>query len=954
MLFGNFKYNDLDKNLLQKANVAGFKSVLKKIPYGQLTNVICDIVILIIFNHIEDVRIINLGIAVAIVVTAIIWTGLAYIDDQKQLLGKNTVLKHMALAGVSSGLFSIQAAYLFPYAVGMEAVLIGCLIIGMIAAGSFMLSTFPYMAWIWIASLGASPIFIMLHQGSFVSIVNIFPILVFYVFIIKNVIFTSNLFIDLILKEEQLKSALKLSEEATEIKSQFLANMSHEIRTPMNAVIGMAYLALRTDLNVKQRDYILKIHNAATSLLGIINDILDFSKIESGKLQIENTDFFLDDVITSAVALISQAADEKNLEILYHVPYALPQNLIGDPLRLGQVITNILSNAIKFTKSGEVAINIESISQIGDRIKLQFEIKDTGIGMSTEEVGKLFKAFTQTDSSTTRKFGGTGLGLAISSKLVQLMGGSLWAQSEVSIGSTFTFTAWLKNNYNSEAKSSVVPQSISHMKMLVVDDNNAAREISTEYLRAMNFTADAASSGEKAIAILKQADSFNPYDVVFIDWKMEGMNGIELARRIHDSLHLTHIPAIVLVTGFDKEELVKQAIDVNIDDFLVKPISQSVLYDCIVTLFSLNKAVVSKSQVVTPNDYKLSGIKVLLVEDNEINQQIAIELLESQGIIVETATNGVQAVRMISNMSLELPYNVVLMDLQMPEMDGFEATSVIREKEKKLPIIAMTARAMFEEREKCFEAGMDDHISKPIDPDILFSTISKWTPNIFKKSSTLKTLNKHDSYENPNVMQIDGVDVETGLKRVANNKSLYNKLLLKYAENHTRTVIELWEAIGQNDFLRAEIIAHTLNGVSGNIGATKVQSLACELENILSTSSNVENIKPIMYELDILVGRISRDINNKVSDKLGGKRNNKIISDIKFSQHMSKLLEMLKDSDSEAVEYFGTIRSEILSLISSNDMSKITWLIKRFEYKEAISIIETILKDIFKQEASDD
>ena len=955
MMFMNSRYNDIDKEILQKADAAALKSVLKLIPFGQLTSVICAIILLLVFNHIPSIRLWNLGFVVGIITTAAIWIRSAYIDVQKnQHLEMKIILKHMLLAGISSGLFSIQVTYLYQYAIGIESVFLGCLLVGMIAAGSFMLSSYQYIAWVWVVVLGASPIFILLHQGSFVSIIMIIPIISFYALIVNNVTFTYNLFIELKVKEEQLKNALKLSEDAIETKSQFLANMSHEIRTPMNAVIGLAYLALKTDLSDKQRDYISKIHNAANSLLGVINDILDSSKIESGNLEIENINFVLNDVITNAVALISQDADEKEIEIICHVPFDIPQNLIGDPLRLGQVITNILSNAVKFTSSGEISIDIESISDTSNKIKLQFKIKDTGIGMRKEELENLFKAFTQADSSTTRIFGGTGLGLAISSKLVQMMGGSLYAQSEVSMGSTFTFTAWFEKIYNIESKSSIIPESISNMKMLVVDDNNAARQICIEYLKAMNFITDAAPSGEDAIGIIKRADSYEPYDVIFIDWKMEGMNGIELAKEIQDSLCLTNIPAVVLVTAFDKEELTKRAINVKIDDFLVKPISQSMLYDCIVKLFSLNKEVTLKSKVIAQSNYNLSGIKVLLVEDNEINQQIEKELLESEGIIVETAINGAEAVNMIGNIPNEIGYNIVLMDLQMPEMDGFEATRIIREKDKKLPIIAMTARAMLEEREKCFKAGMNDHISKPIDPNILFSTISNWTPDTFEKSNSLKIeYVKDKDCQISSVIQIKGIDVETGLKRVANNEKLYVNLLLKYSENHTKTVIKLWEAIRQNDLLSAERLAHTLNGVSGNIGATKVQSLACNLENIFKTSSNVENIKPIMYELDVLVAKISKDIKDKISDRTDSKTNEKIISNLQFTQKMSKLHEMLMDSDSEAVDYFIKIKSQISTFINSSELFKITLFIKKFEYNEAISIVETILENIAKRDISD-
>ena len=938
------KLDDLDKGLLDKAHDEGLRSVLKLLPFAQLTAVICSIFILLMFNHVVQTRVINLIIVLAITATAFIWCKIAYIDINKsELLGKNILLKHMAFAGLSAGLFSIQCVCLFNYAIGMEAVFLGAYIVAMITYGSFMLFTSQYIALIWIAFFGASPIIIMLRNGSYKSIVIIIPIFIFYAYVIKNVNYTSRLFIELKLKEEQLKNALKLAEDATEVKSGFLANMSHEIRTPMNAIIGMSYLALRTQLNEKQKDYLSKINNAANSLLGIINNILDFSKLESGKLEIENIDFVLDDVITNAIALISQAADEKQLEILYHVPFDIPQKLIGDPLRLKQVITNIFSNAVKFTKKGEIGIDIECISHIGNKIKLQFKIQDTGIGMSREAIGKLFKSFTQADNSTTRKFGGTGLGFAISSNLVQMMGGTLWAESEVSVGSTFTFTAWFENIYNNRLKICDIPKSIEHMKVLIVDDSKAAREICMEYLKEMSFIVNSASSGEEAILVIKQADTSKPYDVVFVDWKMDGMNGIDVAIKIQQGSYLSHKPAVVLVTAFDKEELIRRARYVKIDDFLVKPISQSMIYESIVKIFFHDKVMGRVNEVIVENNYKLSGISVLLVEDNEINQQIAIELLESQGITVDIATNGVEAVHKIANMPFEMPYNIVLMDLQMPEMDGFEATRVIRKKEKKLPIIAMTARAMLEERQKCFDVGMNDHVSKPIDPDILFTTISRWIPDILKRTNVTKIDTITGS-----VIQIEGIDVETGLKRVAHNKKLYCNLLLKYSTNQTKTVINLWKAIKQNDFISAEVLAHTLNGVSGNIGATKVQFIAKELENIFKSGANVEKITPIMNELEVLVNKISKDINDKITDTSEGKKNGEAINGIKLRQYMSNLLEMLRDNDSEAVDYFDTVKNEISGSIDFDELSKITRMIKMFEYDEVIIVIENILKDIYK------
>ena len=429
------------------------------------------------------------------------------------------------------------------------------------------------------------------------------------------------------------------------MKSMFLANMSHEIRTPMNAVIGMAYLALKTPLSEKQRDYVNKIHNAGTSLLGVINDILDFSKIEAGRLDIEAVDFRLDDVIASVTSITAQKAQDKGLEFLAEVADSVPQNLVGDPLRLGQVIANLINNAIKFTEHGDVYLKAELLEQVGERARLRFSVKDTGIGMTPEQAARLFQPFSQADASTTRKHGGTGLGLTICRRLVELMGGEIWLESEPGAGSTFLFTVSV-GVASGPARSRVVPEQLRAVSALVVDDNAAARDILVHALDGFCARVDAVSSGEEAIAAVKQHDSGQPYDVIFMDWRMPGMDGIQAARLIKEDPQLKTHPAVVLVTAFGREEVREEAERIQMDGFLLKPVTTSMLVDTLVNLFAgAGQDRTALAPEVDRHADRLRGLRVLLAEDNEINQQIAVELLEGVGATVEVANDGLEAVR---------------------------------------------------------------------------------------------------------------------------------------------------------------------------------------------------------------------------------------------------------------------------------------------------------------------
>ncbi len=772
--------------------------------------------------------------------------------------------------------------------------------------------------------------------------------------------------------EEVMRHAKEVAEEATKAKSDFLANMSHEIRTPMNAIIGMSHLALQTKLDKKQRNYIEKVNRAGENLLGIINDILDFSKIEAGKLTMERIDFHLDDVMDNLANLVGMKTEDKGLELLFQTAPDVPTALVGDPLRLGQVLINLGNNAVKFTETGEIVVGIEKLAEDASGSELHFWVRDTGIGMTPQQCSKMFQSFSQADASTTRKYGGTGLGLAISKNLVEMMGGKIWVESEAGKGSSFHFSARFGAQTNPQPRRMFRADELLGVRVLVVDDNASAREILSTMAKTFGLEVDVARDGLEALRQIALSDKKAlPYDLVLMDWKMPVMDGLETVQRLQGE-ELSRIPTVIMVTAFGRDEATAdaQARGVTLSSILTKPVTSSTLLEAIGEALHWGLQVETRSEQRADDQQDhmqgLSGARVLLVEDNDMNQELAMELLANVGIQVVLAVNGQDA---LDKLRADPHFDGVLMDYQMPVMDGYTAAREIRKNPdfKHLPIIAMTANAMAGDREKVLDAGMWDHIAKPLNVGAMFATMGKWikpgpaglvtgaavpqdaTQNISTNLIGESVRGTNDlrnvvtnTVDKAGLPDLPGIDVKAGLATTMNNAQLYTRLLLKFRDSQGNFAALFAAARQDQDTTAPARAAHTLKGTAGNIGAKEVQAAAAQLEHAclagdhpgdldVLLSSTLHALDPVLAGLRLLDAKATPSTPQADAPK---------VNQAQLDAALQRLIGLLKDSDSDASDAVDAVQALAGGTPLAATLKRVANAVANFDFDAALALLK--------------
>jgi signal transduction histidine kinase/DNA-binding response OmpR family regulator/methyl-accepting chemotaxis protein len=734
--------------------------------------------------------------------------------------------------------------------------------------------------------------------------------------------------------EVELKAAKEEAEEASLAKSQFLANMSHEIRTPMNAIMGLTHLINQSDLNDSQKNYISKIEGASKTLLRIINDILDFSKIEAGKLEIENIKFDLDKVFENVSTLYTASATNKGIDLNFDIGEGVPDVLKGDSLRLEQIIANLITNAIKFTTRGEVNVAVRLLEERENKVKLHFTVADTGIGLTKEQIGRLFTAFTQADNSTTRKYGGTGLGLTITKQFVELMNGEIWVESEYGEGSTFHFTIDFDKVSNIIQPSYENYPDLHGKKVLVIDHNKTSLMILERMLRSFLLDVTALRDPFEAIELLEK----DTFDLLLIDFNLPEISGIDLYKRLVVNTDIK-VPKTIFVSATGRESFYTQANQLGVKNFLVKPINQSLMFDAVMDALkgTTTKQVKKDSNEESHRKFQneLKDKRILLAEDNDINQLVAKDILEQAGIHVSIANNGEEAIKYAHANK----FDAILMDMQMPIMDGYKATEILREtySSSELPVIAMTANALKGDRERSIEAGMNDYISKPIDPEILFETLAKWIGgNITRNTEKPLEIISND--------ELETLEFNKTLIKLGNKKDFYYDLLNKYYDNYSNLVNEFSDMMKDKKYEDAKRFIHSIKGVTGNIGAMKLNKFIIKFEEEYESYDDYSLNKNL-----IIISDLNKELLNKITEIVSQKdlEKKEVSLTVDVYGVLTKLLEDLQKARAKEIKEsmnFLVANTEDINLMSK--ISEIKKLVDRYRFKEGKELVEELIDSL--------